>query len=63
MKINICHLPPGNLNNFKTILVSKNAMQDHIDHGDFVGECEKKDTDEVAKKIKDAKKEKDYENN
>jgi len=58
MKINICHLPPGNLNNFKTILVSKNAMQDHIDHGDFVGECEKKDTDDLVKKLKDAKKKK-----
>ena len=58
MKINLCHIPPGNPHNFHTILVSKNAMQAHLDHGDFVGECEKKDTDEVAKKIKDAKKRK-----
>ena len=58
MKINLCHIPPGNPHNFHTILVSKNAMKAHLDHGDFVGECAKKHTDEVAKKIKDAKKKK-----
>jgi hypothetical protein len=50
MKINLCHIPPGNPHNFHTILVSKNAMKAHQDHGDFVGECEKKGTDEVVKK-------------
>ncbi len=34
-------------------------MQAHLDHGDFVGECSVlKDTDEVVKKLKDAKKKK-----
>jgi len=58
MKINLCHIPPGNPNNFHTILVSKNAMKAHKNHGDFVGECENKDTDDVVKKLKDAKKKK-----
>lgn len=38
-KITICHVPPGNPGNRHTIEVSANALQAHLDHGDYIGEC------------------------
>lgn len=38
-KIVICHVPPGNPNNRHTIEVSQNALQAHLDHGDYIGSC------------------------
>lgn len=38
-KITICHFPPGNPDNPQTITISKNALDAHLAHGDYVGEC------------------------
>lgn len=38
-KVSICHVPPGNPDNSHTISVGENAVQAHLNHGDFLGEC------------------------
>jgi len=38
-KIAICHLPPGNPENSRTISVDAAALTAHLDHGDQIGEC------------------------
>jgi len=36
----ICHFPPGNPDNFHTIVVSDNAVDKHVEkHGDLIGSC------------------------
>jgi hypothetical protein len=36
----ICHFPPGNPDNFHTIVVSDNAVDKHMEkHGDLLGSC------------------------
>ena len=44
-KVEVCHLPPGNPANYKTIKVSVNAVPDHLGHGEFEGNC---DSDEYG---------------
>ena len=39
-KTEICHIPPGNPDNFQTIVVSMNALPAHLAHGDLVGVCD-----------------------
>ena len=39
-KVTICHIPPGNPKNRKTLSVGKSAVEAHLAHGDFVGSCE-----------------------
>lgn len=38
-KVDVCHVPPGNPDNFHTITVSVNAVPAHLAHGDFIGAC------------------------
>lgn len=38
-KVQVCHIPPGNPDNFHTLTVSQNAVQAHLGHGDLVGAC------------------------
>ncbi len=38
-KIEVCHMPPDNLDNAHTISVSENALEDHLAHGDSEGAC------------------------
>ncbi len=39
-KVDICHIPPGNPANARTISISVNAVADHIaNHGDQLGAC------------------------
>lgn len=38
-KVDVCHLPPGNPDNWHTISVSENALQAHLNHGDLEGSC------------------------
>lgn len=38
-KILICHIPPGNPGNAKTIKISVNALPAHLAHGDYCGPC------------------------
>ena len=35
-KVEVCHIPPDNPGNLRTINVSENALPDHLGHGDFV---------------------------
>ena len=36
-KVEVCHQPPGNPDNWHTILISTNALDTHLAHGDFEG--------------------------
>ncbi len=38
-KVDVCHIPPGNPDNFHTITVSQNAVLAHLGHGDLLGAC------------------------
>ena len=38
-KVEICHIPPGNPDNFHTITISENAFAAHLAHGDLSGAC------------------------
>ncbi len=38
-KIEVCHFPPGNPGNFRTITISENALSAHLGHGDVAGSC------------------------
>jgi hypothetical protein len=38
-KVTICHLPPGNPENRRTITVGESAVPTHLRHGDVVGPC------------------------
>jgi hypothetical protein len=40
VKVDVCHIPPGNPDNAHTITISERAVEVHLDHGDHVGECE-----------------------
>lgn len=39
-KVKICHIPPGNPANRHTIWVSQNAVNAHLAHGDYLGDCD-----------------------
>jgi hypothetical protein len=39
-KIRVCHRPPGNPSNQKTLTTSYLSALDHVAHGDAVGSCE-----------------------
>lgn len=38
-KVTICHVPPGNPENAHTLVVSENAVDAHLAHGDSLGAC------------------------
>jgi hypothetical protein len=38
-KVTICHVPPGNPRKAHTITIDRSALERHLAHGDFVGEC------------------------
>lgn len=39
-KVEVCHIPPGNPDNFHTITISENALPAHLAHGDLPGPCD-----------------------
>ena len=39
-KVLVCHIPPGNPDKAHTISISEDDVQDHLDHGDFEGDCD-----------------------
>ena len=41
--VTICHIPPGNPDNARTITVGVNAVRAHLAHGDHCGPCEEDD--------------------
>ena len=50
-KIEICHVPPGNLDNAHTLSVSVNAMRAHLAHGDYIDECTENGDDETEEEF------------
>lgn len=38
-KVKVCHIPPGNPANRHTIMISASAVDAHLAHGDFKGDC------------------------
>ena len=38
-KVTLCHIPPGNPDNQRTIRVAESAVAAHLAHGDVLGEC------------------------
>jgi hypothetical protein len=38
-RVTICHMPPGNSGNPRTITISANALAAHLAHGDTIGPC------------------------
>jgi hypothetical protein len=40
VKVEICHIPPGNPDNYHTITISEKAFAAHLAHGDFAGACD-----------------------
>lgn len=40
VKVQICHIPPGDPANFHTIKISENAFSAHLAHGDIGGACD-----------------------
>lgn len=38
-KVKLCHVPPGNPANAHTICISPSAVQAHLNHGDYLGDC------------------------
>jgi hypothetical protein len=38
-KVPLCHIPPGDPANAHTISVAPSALDAHLAHGDYVGEC------------------------
>jgi hypothetical protein len=38
-KVDVCHRPPGNPENFHTITINENALDAHLAHSDLVGPC------------------------
>ena len=38
-KVSVCHVPPGNPANSFSISINESAVQTHLNHGDFLGEC------------------------
>jgi len=39
-KVDVCHFPPDDPDNFHTIRISEKAEQSHLNHGDLQGACE-----------------------
>ena len=40
IKVTICHVPPGNPENRHEITISLKALEYHLNHGDYIGDCE-----------------------
>lgn len=45
-KVALCHFPPGNPENFHTIVVGPDAVDGHIAHGDTEGPCDPDDLED-----------------
>src|SRR5919106_5182769 len=39
LKVDVCHIPPDNPNNFHTSTIPETALPAHLDHGDLAGSC------------------------
>lgn len=48
-KVTICHQPPGNVAERKTLTVPQSAVKAHLDHGDVLGECKSEKKEDKGK--------------
>jgi hypothetical protein len=48
-KVKVCHAPPGNPENERTLSISLDSVADHIGHGDFLGTCEFKNSGALSR--------------
>jgi len=48
-KVAICHRPPGNPSNARTLKVGASAVSAHLAHGDSLGECSSDGSDSKSK--------------
>jgi hypothetical protein len=39
-KLDVCHIPPGNPDNYHSIAISDKALATHLTHSDLVGSCD-----------------------
>lgn len=49
-RVVICHVPPGNNENRKAMTIPRSALQGHLNHGDYVGECKEESNAAVKDK-------------
>ena len=42
-RVDLCHIPPANPDNSHTITVGESAVEAHLAHGDFLGQCDDED--------------------
>lgn len=45
----ICHIPPGNSSNARTLRINRSALKAHLSHGDVEGGCEENQQKDKAK--------------
>lgn len=60
-KATICHRPPGNPGNQRTLSVGSSAVPAHLGHGDTVGECGESDVPTKQEEQQELKAERDAE--
>ncbi|MEX2234615.1 MAG: hypothetical protein WD824_20785 [Cyclobacteriaceae bacterium] len=53
--VTICHIPPGNKMNQRTLVISRSALKAHLGHGDMEGTCESDKKDQKGKPQDDKK--------
>jgi len=50
-KVEVCHEPPDNPSNFRTIRINEKALSEHVAHGDSAGSCDDVYPDQVNLQI------------
>ena len=45
IKVEVCHIPPGNLLQLHTITINEEDLNDHLAHGDVTGACDENSLD------------------
>jgi len=50
-KLNICHLSPSDPGVVHTIEIERNALKNHIDHGDYMGPCKEDEQNYFSLKV------------
>ena len=53
-KVVICHIPPGNTGSAHTIEISLSAIDSHLAHGDYLGQCNETEPVEPPDCVSDA---------
>ena len=53
--VTVCHIPPGNNMNRRTLVISRSALKAHLGHGDIEGGCDQQDGQNEQNKQKGPK--------